>query len=117
VSRQDAGAALAVESWHWGRTGARYLSFANPHANVLKNVAAYVTRACVFTASKRSLCSSPKLAINAMSDDEVVDPKLSASAKCLATESCAKLLVGGGARIDITVIQALQSHTHFPPSG
>jgi len=32
-----------------------------------------------------------------MSDDEVVDPKLSASAKCLATESCAKLLVGGGA--------------------
>ena len=52
-----------------------------------------------------------------MSDDEVVDPKLSASAKCLATESCAKLLVGGGARIDITVIQALQSHTHFPPSG
>ena len=52
-----------------------------------------------------------------MSDDEIVDPKLSASAKCLATESCAKLLVGGGARIDITVIQALQSHTHFPPSG
>jgi hypothetical protein len=32
VSRQDAGAALAVESWHWGRTGAKYLSFANPHA-------------------------------------------------------------------------------------
>ena len=50
-----------------------------------------------------------------MSDDEVVDPKLSASAKCLATESCAKLLVRGGARIDITVIQALQSHKHFPP--
>ena len=50
-----------------------------------------------------------------MSDDEIVDPKLSASAKCLATESCAKLLVRGGARIDITVIQALQSHKHFPP--
>ena len=74
---------------------------------------------CSYVCSQRHnvLSTSPKLANNAMSDDEVVDPKLSASAKCLATESCAKLLVGGGARIDITVIQALQSHTHFPPSG
>ena len=49
-----------------------------------------------------------------MSDDEVVDPKLSASAKCLATESCAKLLVGGGARIDITVIPVSYTHLTLP---
>ena len=86
-------------------------------ASVCVNVNTTAATAGVCSQRRNALSSSPKLAINAMSDDEVVDPKLSASAKCLATEPCAKLLVGGGARIDITVIQALQSHTHFPPSG